>query len=149
MPVSLLAALAGLLLLAGLEDVRVREIADWKNVAIAALAPAWWWVNGWAVWPDVPVQLAVAAGAFGLFALAFRLGMMGGGDVKMITALALWFPFPAFAQLLVAMSIAGGLVTAAVMFERRRNPEAEVPYGVAIAIAGLLALREPVLNQFA
>ena len=31
------------------------------------------------------------------------LAQMAGGDVKMITALALWFPFPAFAELLVVM----------------------------------------------
>jgi len=31
---------------------------------------------------------------------------------------------------------------------RRGAGPVEVPYGVAIAIAGMLALREPILNQF-
>jgi len=31
---------------------------------------------------------------------------------------------------------------------RRRDPEIEVPYGVAIAIATLIWLPEPFLNQF-
>jgi prepilin peptidase CpaA len=38
------------------------------------------------------------------------------------------------------------------MAERRLRPREgalEVPYGVAIAFAGLLALREPILNQLA
>lgn len=147
--VALPAVLTLLLLSAGLEDVRTREIANWKNAAIAALAPLWWWANGLALWPDAAIQAGIALAAFGLFAVAFRLGMMGGGDVKLIAALALWFPFPAFAQLLVMMSIAGGVVTAAILLERRRRADAEVPYGVAIAIAGLLALREPILNQIA
>lgn len=150
MAAALPLALGLLLLSAGLEDVRVREIANWKNGAIAALAPAWWWANGWAPWPEVATQVGIAAGTFALFAGAFQLGMMGGGDVKMIAALALWFPLSAFAQLLVVMSIAGGFVTVALMIERAwKKNEIEVPYGVAIAIAGLLALREPILNPFA
>jgi prepilin peptidase CpaA len=30
---------------------------------------------------------------FLLFAIAFRFGAMGGGDVKMVAALALWLPW--------------------------------------------------------
>lgn len=147
---TLIAALAALLLSAGLQDVRTREIANWKNGAIAALAPLWWWASGLGLWPDVAVQIAAAVAAFGLFAIAFQLGMMGGGDVKMITALALWFPLPAFAKLLVVMSIAGGLITVAMLIARwGRKGQVEVPYGVAIAMAGLLALREPILNHLA
>ena len=140
--------LAALLLSAGFEDVRIREIADWKNAAIALLAPAWWWANGLPWWPDVAVQIGVAVAVFGLFAVAFHFGMMGGGDVKLIGALALWFPFGALVNLLAVMSLAGGAVTAAMLVERRlKRREVEVPYGVAIVVAGLLALREPILNQ--
>ena len=140
--------LALLLLAAGIEDVRVREIADGKNIAIALLAPLWWWATGLSLWPDIAVQLGVAIIVFGLFAAAFHLGMMGGGDVKLIAALSLWFPFAQFAHLLVIMSLAGGAVTVALLIEKRwKNKEVEVPYGVAIAIAGLLTLREPILNQ--
>ncbi len=140
--------LALLLLSAGFEDVRVREIANWKNAGIASLAPAWWWATGMEPWPDVAIQIAIALAVFGLFTAAFALGVMGGGDVKMIGALALWFPFDAFARLLVTMSLAGGAITVLLLIERRKR-DVEVPYGVAIAIAGLLALGEPVLNQIA
>jgi prepilin peptidase CpaA len=50
------------------------------------------------------------------------------------------------------MSIAGGVVTLIMMAERRlhgRTGQLEIPYGVAIAFAGLLALREPIINQLA
>lgn len=142
--------LALLLLSAGLEDVRVREIANWKNAAVALLAPVWWWANGLSLWPEMAAQIGIAAVAFGVFAATFQFGMMGGGDVKLITALALWFPFSAFAELLFLMSIAGGVVTVALMVERWwKKKEVEVPYGVAIAIAGLLTLREPILNSAA
>jgi prepilin peptidase CpaA len=147
----LIFALGGLLVSAGIQDARTREIANWKNAAIAMLAPLWWYGNGLGLWPDMALQVGVALAVFALFLVAFHFGMMGGGDVKLIVALALWLPFPAFLSMLMVMSIAGGLVTVVMMIERsiKRNlGQIEVPYGVAIAIAGLLALREPLLNQF-
>lgn len=148
----LLAVLGLLLMSAGIEDARTREIANWKNAAIALLAPLWWWANGLALWPDVAIQLGVALIVFGLFVGAFAIGQMGGGDVKLIGALALWLPFGALAWMLIVMSLAGGAITLVFLIERRwRRSEQpiEVPYGVAIAIAGLLALREPLFNQIA
>lgn len=149
----LLIALAVLLLSAGVQDVRTREIANWKNAAIALLAPLWWWANGLAVWPDMAMQLGVAAVVFALFVGAFALGQMGGGDVKMIGALALWLPLRPLIGMLAVMSILGGVLTLAMLAERRlrgrdRTAPLEIPYGVAIAAAAFLALREPIFNQF-
>jgi prepilin peptidase CpaA len=151
LPLLLLGALALLLVSAGIEDVRAREIANWKNAAVAVLAPAWWWASGLAPWPDMAMQLALATAVFALFVLAFAAGWMGGGDVKLIGALALWFPLQQLLWMLVAMSLAGGVVTLALAIEHRlrRKPGAlEIPYGVAIALAALLALREPILNHW-
>jgi prepilin peptidase CpaA len=152
--VGLALTLGGLLVAAGIEDARIREIADAKNLAIALLAPLWWWANGVTLWPGAAIQVAVAAVVFALFAFAFARGMMGGGDVKLITALALWLPPLPLLAMLTTMSIVGGAVTLVLLVEARWRRGAggtagiEVPYGVAIAIAGLLALREPILNQF-
>ena len=147
----LIFALGGLLVSAGIEDARTREIANWKNAAVALLAPLWWYANGLDIWPDMALQLGVALAVFAVFLLVFHFGLMGGGDVKMIGALALWLPFPAYLSMLMVMSIAGGVVTIVMMAERiikKTSATIEVPYGVAIAFAGLLALREPLLNQF-
>lgn len=147
----LIFVLGGLLVSAGIEDARTREIANWKNAAIALLAPAWWYVNGLDVWPDIAIQLGIAVGVFAVFCVAFHFNMMGGGDVKMIAALALWLPLGALITMLMVMSIVGGLITLAIMVERRilkSQGVAEIPYGVAIAFAALLALREPLLNHF-
>ena len=149
---ALLLALGGLLLAAGIEDARRRTIANGLNAAVALLAPAWWWAQGLTPWPDMALQLLFAAIVLTVFAGAFAAGLMGGGDVKLIAALALWLPFGPFMGLLMIMSLAGGAVTVLMMAERRWRPaEAplEIPYGVAIAFAGLLALREPILNQLA
>ena len=147
----MLGALALLLVSAGIQDARTREIADWKNSAIALLAPLWWWSNGLPLWPDLAIQIGVAALVFGLFWVAFHFGQMGGGDVKMIGALALWFPFEALLWMLIIMSLLGGALTLLLVVERavkRKTSAIEVPYGVAIAIAALISLPEPFLNQF-
>ena len=154
-PLLLLCLLAGLLLASGIEDARRRQIANGKNAAIALLAPLWWWTNGLSPWPDMAAQLLVAGIAFAVFVGAFAARWMGGGDVKMIGALALWLSPGALLQMLMTMSLIGGGLTVLMIAERRLRPATgpdeprpvEVPYGIAIAAAGLLCLREPLLNH--
>lgn len=144
-------ALLCLLVWAGIEDVRHREIANWKNAAIALLAPLWWLAIGMAPWPDMVVQFGLAAAVFALFVCLFALGLMGGGDVKMIGALALWVPLSSITAMLIVMSLLGGVIAAAMLVDRRvrRDPRPpEVPYGVAIACAAMLTFHEPLLNHF-
>jgi prepilin peptidase CpaA len=147
-----LPAVLGLLLVsAGIEDARIREIANWKNAVIALMAPLWWVAIGMAPWPDMAVQLGTALLVLALFCVAFHFGQMGGGDVKLIAALALWLPIMPLMQMLLVMSIVGGAITLVMLIEhrlRKNNGVPEIPYGVAIAIAGLLGLREPLLNHF-
>ena len=148
--IALLAALVLLLVSAGIEDARTREIANWKNAAILALAPLWWWSNGLSLLPDIAIQLAVGGVVFALFCGAFYFNWMGGGDVKMIGALALWLPFQALAWMLIVMSLLGGALTVLLVVERlvrRKDGNIEIPYGVAIALAGLIAIREPLFNH--
>ncbi len=150
-PVILLGLLVLILVSAGIEDARIREISNWKNAAIALLALPWWFAMGLNPWPDMAIQLGVALGVFALFAAAFHFGMMGGGDVKMIAALALWFPFDKLVSLIVIMSLVGGAITLVMLIDkwiRRRSEQPEIPYGIAIAIAALLTLREPIFNPF-
>ena len=150
-PALLLGLLVLILVSAGIEDARIREISNWKNAAIALLALPWWFAMGLEPWPDMAIQLGLAIAVFALFAAAFHFGMMGGGDVKMIAALALWFPFDKLVSLIVIMSLAGGAITLVMLVEkwvRRRSEQPEVPYGIAIAIAALLTIREPIFNPF-
>jgi len=148
--IALLAALVLLLVSAGIQDARTREISNWKNAAILALAPLWWWSNGLSLLPDIAIQLAIGGSVFALFCAAFYFNWMGGGDVKMIGALALWLPFQALASMLIVMSLLGGALTVLLVVERlarRKDGNIEIPYGVAIALAGLIAIREPLFNH--
>ena len=141
--------LAVLLLMAAWTDIKTRTISNELNAAIALLAMAFWWVAGEALWPDVAIRIGVALLLFALFAGLFMLKMMGGGDVKMITALALWLPLPALIVMLTVMALAGGIITVLLLVRQRWRPNAErpeVPYGVAIAIGGLWVIANGLLT---
>jgi prepilin peptidase CpaA len=149
---AVITVLAVLLFWAAIGDWRSRDIPNWLNGAIALLAIPFWWGQGLALWPDVALQLGLAIAVFALFSAAFFLGAMGGGDVKMLGALALWLPALAVLKLLVIVSLAGGALTLVMLVRHRltRNGGAlEIPYGIAIAFGGLWLISERLLNQFA
>ncbi len=148
----LLALLAALLIVAAVIDVRTFTISNRLNAAVALLAPLYWLSIAMPLWPDVAIQIAVALGVFLLLAGAFYAGMMGGGDVKLAAALALWFSPASTVKFLVLMSLAGGVLTLVVVAlhrVRKREGRPEIPYGVAIAFGGLAILTQRFLNQFA
>ena len=156
----LLGLLAVLLIVAAVIDVRTFTISNGLNGAVALLAPLYWWSIGLPLWPDAAIQVAVAAGVFALLAATFYMGMMGGGDVKLAAALALWFSPINTLKFLIIMSLAGGVLTLIVLLIHKKRGKApiegdapaarpEVPYGVAIAFGALWILAQRFLNQFA
>ena len=149
---ALLIGLAAILVVAAVIDVRTFTISNRLNLAVAALAPLYWLSIPLAPWPGIAIQFAAAAVVFALLAGAFYAGMMGGGDVKLAAALALWFPPAATLKFIVYMSLAGGLVTLVVLAVHRARSgkgQPEIPYGLAIAYGGLAILAQPYLNHFA
>jgi prepilin peptidase CpaA len=140
---GLLACLAIALLVAAATDLRRREIDNGLNAAIAAGAPLFWWAAGLSLWPGVAQQVGIALAVFLLLCGLFAAGAMGGGDVKLLSAVALWLPWRPLLQLIVLMALIGGALTIAclaVHAARRRPGTVQVPYGVAIAAAGLVVL---------
>jgi prepilin peptidase CpaA len=148
----LLIALAALLVLAAVIDVRTFTISNKLNLAVALLAPLYWLAIALSPWPGIALQIGAAVTVFILLAGAFYAGMMGGGDVKLAAALALWFPPASTIKFLVLMSIAGGVLTLGLLAwhrAKRREGRPEIPYGVAIAFGALAILTQPYLNHFA
>ncbi len=140
---GLLIALAIALLFAAFTDIRRRQIDNWLNLSIALGAPLFWWASGLSLWPEVAMQFGVAIAAFAVFAGLFAVGWMGGGDVKLLTALALWIDPKSFLTLLFVMAVVGGILTIVVggwHIMRRRKDKIAIPYGVAIAAGGLWVL---------
>jgi prepilin peptidase CpaA len=152
LPEMLVGLLAILLLFAAVVDIRTFTISNKLNLAVALLAPVFWLSIALPLWPNAAAQLAIAAGVFALLAGAFYAGMMGGGDVKLAAALSLWFSPASTFKFLILMSLAGGVLTIAVVAFHRirgRAGRPEIPYGVAIAFGGLVILTQRFLNQFA
>ncbi|MCI4588767.1 prepilin peptidase [Sphingobium sp. BYY-5] len=149
---ALIVALGALLIAAAITDLRARIISNRLNLTVALLAPLWWLACGLEPWPDMAVQLLGGALVFILFTALFAIGVMGGGDVKLLGALALWFPWQAMLSLIVLMALLGGAVTLATVLHHRlakRPGQPEIPYGVAISAAALWVLGEHYLNHFA
>jgi prepilin peptidase CpaA len=148
----LLGILAITLVFAAVVDVKTFTISNRLNAFIALLAPLFWWSTGLDLWPDAAIQMGVAVIVFALLAAAFYAGMMGGGDVKLAAALALWFSPISTMKFLILMSIAGGVLTLVVVAIHRagkKEGKPQVPYGVAIALGALAILTQRFLNQFA
>ncbi|WP_347302011.1 prepilin peptidase [Croceibacterium sp. TMG7-5b_MA50] len=138
---GLLALLAIALLLAAVGDWRHRLIRNRLNAAIACSAPLFWLASGLPLWPGVAAQLALAAAVLAVCAGLFAIRVLGGGDVKLLAALALWVRPHAFPDLLLVMALTGGLLAAALLLTHRRSGTGtSVPYGIAIAVAGLWVL---------
>lgn len=149
---GLLIALVGLLVIAAVGDVRRYLIPNRLCGVVAALALPYWIAvcmqTGAPLLPALGLQLGVALLVFAGFALLFALGAMGGGDVKLIAALALWVPAHRIPELLFFVALAGGVLALVLILARRvrGSTSRAVPYGVAIAAGGLWIALEPIVN---
>lgn len=92
---------------------------------------------------------------FGITFVLFSLNMIGAGDSKMLSAVAVWAGFGGIFPLLFWMSIVGGLLGLIALFLKKRMPvkapkegswvdrvqkgESAVPYGIAIAAGAVVA----------
>lgn len=142
------AAVAALLLIIGAAviDIVRFEIPDYISISVATLAlvfaileprEAWW------------SYLAAPLLMFGFGLLAFSRGWLGGGDVKLMTAIAGWTGLGGLPLMFVATSIAGGGLALAKLLARRIaagqdrrvgsavRAATPLPYAVAIAIGTL------------
>lgn len=150
-PAWLAASLLFFLLLAGLEDLWRMEIEDWISGAVAIGAFAAVALDGPIVglWQNLLLFALVLGGGMWLFSR----GAMGGGDIKLLAASALWFDLGHGWKMLVAVSILGGIETLIMLLIRLLPwPEAAtrrivslrrdegIPYGVAIGAGMALAL---------
>lgn len=139
---ALLIALATALLVAAITDLRCRQIDNWLNAAIALGAPIFWFATGLDL-AGIGLQFAIAAGTFAVLAGLFAMGAMGGGDVKLLTALALWIEPLWYLKLVIIMALAGGVLTlvfGGIHLMRRKRDKIAIPYGIAISFAGLWVL---------
>ncbi len=161
-PEALAAPFLLLLLAAAASDLASMEIPNWISIALAAsFAPAAFLAGlGWGA---IGLHLGFGLFAFAVCAGLFHVGVIGGGDAKVLSAVALWTGWSALLPFLFWTSLAGGLLALGVLALRRLGgavgPTAPrflrllldksrgVPYAVAIAVGGFGAFRDlPLLS---
>lgn len=148
-----LAALAiGLFVWAGATDIRHRRIPNAlaATLALAGLARILAAIAGGEPPAGAGTDLMIATLVFAVGALMFNWALLGGGDVKLLAAGALWVGAPAVPSFLVVTVLAGGVLAAyfAVRIIARRLRDGgrlrpTLPYGVAIAAGGIFATLPP------
>jgi len=148
---ALLGGLAIALIVSIYTDIRYRLIFNKITIPMALAAPLYWYATGSFTPAGIGIHLLTGAVTFTFFALWFRLGMMGGGDVKLFAALALWFPWVDVITMVLYATVLGALVTIIflVIHKLRQGAgRAQIPYGVAIALTGLWMTGERFFNHF-
>lgn len=138
-PLWLLLILALILAAAAIQDAAMMRIANLLSLAVLLLGLAAMALHGfaWPMWQNG----ALFVGLMLLGTAAFATGNLGGGDVKLLAALGLWFDFRDAVLLVIAVTIAGGLLALVMIIGRRliarirkrRAKRGMIPYGIAIA----------------
>lgn len=156
---ALVSSAFSLLAYAALRDVATRRIPNWVSALVALLGAALRIGDG-----QLALSLVAASAVFGCMVLLWLRGYVGGGDVKLLAATSLLVPPDAVLHLLLAVSLAGGALSALYLLLirmglpamqaaqrgvlrrvlraeawriRRRGP---LPYACAIGAGGLITL---------
>jgi prepilin peptidase CpaA len=86
-------------------------------------------------WPAIVWPVLAGVAMFVLGAGLFALGLFGGGDVKLIAAMALWTGFADLPRFLLIMGAAGGLLGLVLLLKRKRQQPAPTNSAPALAEA--------------
>jgi prepilin peptidase CpaA len=105
-------------------------------------------------WPEIGLHFGLAVAALVVTFTLFSFGWIGGGDAKLFAATCLWVGPAALLSYSVFSALIGGALTLALLFwrgvplpemlisqnwlVRLHDPKEGVPYGIALAAAGLL-----------
>ncbi len=147
-----LALFAGLLIFAAFSDVATMKIPNWVSIALAAAFPIYAVMTGLS-WAAIGWHVAFGVAVLVVGYLLFQINVMGGGDAKLIAAAAVWTGVGSFSTFAIWTALAGGVLALILMFARKAvqpsetrpafvnrllKPRGGVPYGVAIAVGGLV-----------
>ena len=105
-------------------------------------------------WSEIGLHVVLAGAALVVTFAMFSFGWIGGGDAKLFAATCLWLGPEMTLIYSIYAALIGGALTLAILFLRAvplpallnsqgwlvrlHSPQAGVPYGIALAAAGLL-----------
>jgi prepilin peptidase CpaA len=140
---------------AGAMDLLTMKIPNRISVALVAAFLIAALLSGMPLETLLVDHVLVGAAAFGIALFLWSLNLMGGGDAKLLSAVALWMGYEHIGPYLLEMSILGGVLALAVLAYRIFVPSERlviapgwavrlhakgtgIPYGLAIAGAALM-----------
>jgi prepilin peptidase CpaA len=135
-------------------DVRSLRIPNWHSLVIMGC-----FIPAWLATPEIfysPLQhIGAMLGMFAVTYIMFAVGMIGGGDSKLGTALGLWTGLKGLLPFLFFMTLMGGIlgVVSLVLHKKKffKHPKIgswieqaqkggrAVPYGVAISFGAWIS----------
>ncbi|MEP7239871.1 MAG: prepilin peptidase [Devosia sp.] len=134
-------------------DLFTMRIANWLVLVLAVSYFALALLSG-VSWSEIGINVGVAAIVLVVAFAFFAFGWIGGGDAKLVAVTALWVGTGLMLQYLVYAALLGGGLTLAILAIRRyplpavlqrqrwldrlHDRKSGVPYGITLAIAGLL-----------
>jgi prepilin peptidase CpaA len=144
----------GVIAAAALSDIRTMTIPNRLSLLLlGAFAPLYVAAGG--TMDGLAAHAATGAIVFAICLGLFVAGWFGGGDAKLLPAMALWVGPAGLAHLVLGAALAGGVVALVLPLLRRLAPagaperwgmtslrsDEGVPYAVALGAGGLLALQ--------
>jgi prepilin peptidase CpaA len=107
---------------------------------------------------EIAMHALCGAAMLALTFAMFSFGWIGGGDAKLAAATALWLGWTPLAEYGLASALAGGALTVLILMGRRvalpqalasqvwiarlHNAKSGIPYGIALALGGMIAYPE-------
>jgi len=144
---ALLGLVGMMLVAAAISDLRQLWIPDRYCVGIVLAFAAGTFVQPWAF---AAGGAATGALVFAIGVAVFARGWIGGGDVKLLSSIALWAGPDALAPLLFNTALAGAVLALAMLLRLHRRTPADwrvraplqqpMPFAVAIAAGGVALL---------
>lgn len=142
-----------LMVFAALSDLFTMTISNRVSIALLVLfVPFAWWAG---LTPqDIGLHFACGLGVLVLTFGLFALGWIGGGDAKLAAATAVWLGWENLGDYGLDSALIGGALTLLILNARQvplpkwaigvqwmarlHDRKEGIPYGIALAIAGLL-----------
>ncbi len=146
-----------LMIFAALSDLFTMTISNRVSIALVLVFMPFAFLAGLSP-TEIGLHLACGLGVLVLTFGMFAMGWVGGGDAKLAAATALWIGWGHVADYGLDSAVIGGALTLLILYARTmplpswamrvtwiarlHDQQTGVPYGIALAIAGLLIYPE-------
>jgi prepilin peptidase CpaA len=149
---------------AAVSDLLTLTIPNRLILALVGLFMALWWATGMS-WVDFALHWAAGGLVLVVAFFCFAMGWVGGGDAKLAAAIALWLGWGDAVMFVGLASVYGGVLTLLLLafrhtvvpvfairqpwVQRLHDEKTGVPYGIALAAAGLTLYPDSVWMKLA